>query len=192
MPGVDLHQYMVDLRDFVVNWWPLLGLTFYCVLLYIFWRMLQYRDFDAAAESLEPSRRRLLDSVLHLVEHIQHLRVERAKALLGLVGLGTKGQKRPEELSGGEQQRVAIARALAVDPQLPSTLLDEALRLRTVAPATPFANAVGWLASHSGDLREETGSVAVRLATGRERLYLVLGRLEFLRRVSGPRRQALR
>jgi cell division protease FtsH len=41
MPGVDLHQFMVDLRDFVVNWWPLLGLTFYCVLLYIFWRMLQ-------------------------------------------------------------------------------------------------------------------------------------------------------
>ena len=41
MPGVELHQYMVDLRDFVVNWWPLLGLTFYCVLLYIFWRMLQ-------------------------------------------------------------------------------------------------------------------------------------------------------
>src|SRR4249920_2577379 len=41
MPGVDLHQYMVDLRDFVVNWWPLLGLTFYCILLYIFWRMLQ-------------------------------------------------------------------------------------------------------------------------------------------------------
>ncbi|HMH41758.1 MAG TPA: AAA family ATPase [Gaiellaceae bacterium] len=38
---MDLHQYMVDLRDFVVNWWPLLGLTFYCVLLYIFWRMLQ-------------------------------------------------------------------------------------------------------------------------------------------------------
>src|SRR6476660_64493 len=41
MPGVDLHSYMVVLRDFVVNWWPLLGLTFYCVLLYIFWRMLQ-------------------------------------------------------------------------------------------------------------------------------------------------------
>jgi cell division protease FtsH len=41
MPGVDLHQYAVDLRNFVVNWWPLLGLTFYCVLLYIFWRMLQ-------------------------------------------------------------------------------------------------------------------------------------------------------
>src|SRR5213592_3675643 len=41
MPGVDLHSYMVMLRDFVVNWWPLLGLTFYGVLLYIFWRMMQ-------------------------------------------------------------------------------------------------------------------------------------------------------
>src|SRR5881409_2558745 len=41
MPGVDLHSYMVALRDFVVNWWPLLGLVFYCLILYILWRMLQ-------------------------------------------------------------------------------------------------------------------------------------------------------
>jgi cell division protease FtsH len=39
--GVDLHSYFVAMRDFVVNWWPLLGLTFYIALLYIFWRMLQ-------------------------------------------------------------------------------------------------------------------------------------------------------
>jgi cell division protease FtsH len=38
---VDLHHYFVAMRDFVVNWWPLLGLTFYLLLLYIFWRMLQ-------------------------------------------------------------------------------------------------------------------------------------------------------
>jgi len=41
MPGVDLHGFFVAMRDFVVNWWPLLGLTFYILILYIFWRMLQ-------------------------------------------------------------------------------------------------------------------------------------------------------
>jgi putative ABC transport system ATP-binding protein len=43
---------------------------------------------------------------------------ERALALLDIVGLKGKAQKRPEELSGGEQQRVAICLALANDPQL--------------------------------------------------------------------------
>jgi putative ABC transport system ATP-binding protein len=45
-------------------------------------------------------------------------RKSRADGLLGMVGLGVKGNKRPEELSGGEQQRVAVALALANDPAL--------------------------------------------------------------------------
>ncbi len=45
-------------------------------------------------------------------------RLEKAQKLLQTVGLGEKGHKRPEELSGGEQQRVAVCLALVNDPDL--------------------------------------------------------------------------
>lgn len=47
-------------------------------------------------------------------------KVRRTKALkmLSAVGLKGKANKRPAELSGGEQQRVAIARALVTEPAL--------------------------------------------------------------------------
>ena len=50
-------------------------------------------------------------------------RIERARALLELVGMWDKRGKYPPQLSGGEQQRVAIARALSADP--PLILADE-------------------------------------------------------------------
>jgi putative ABC transport system ATP-binding protein len=43
---------------------------------------------------------------------------ERAKKMLKLVGLETRMEHRPSELSGGEQQRVAIARALINNPKI--------------------------------------------------------------------------
>lgn len=43
---------------------------------------------------------------------------ERARNLLGLVGLADRVDHRPAQLSGGEKQRVALARALITKPQL--------------------------------------------------------------------------
>ena len=43
---------------------------------------------------------------------------KRARELLLMLGLGSRGHHKPAELSGGEQQRVAIARALVNSPSV--------------------------------------------------------------------------
>ncbi len=48
---------------------------------------------------------------------------KKASELLDRLGLGNRGEHRPNQLSGGEQQRVAIARALLKQPKL--VLADE-------------------------------------------------------------------
>jgi polar amino acid transport system ATP-binding protein len=61
---------------------------------------------------------------IHVLGIPKEQAVDKAKVLLGRVGLEAKVDTYPGKLSGGQQQRVAIARALAMEPAL--ILFDEA------------------------------------------------------------------
>lgn len=59
-----------------------------------------------------------LDNVALPLIYSHQVAPDRAKELLGRVGLGDRLHHNPNELSGGQQQRVAIARALINQPQI--------------------------------------------------------------------------
>lgn len=59
-----------------------------------------------------------VELAMELADKYKGQRRQRAKDLLGTVGLSGREQHRSQRLSQGEQQRVAIARALANDPAI--------------------------------------------------------------------------
>ncbi len=85
---------------------------------------------------------------------------ERARELLGYLGLKDRTTHRPGELSGGEQQRVAIARAVANAPRIlladePTGNLDPRTSERVFSALTQLVRASGLaaiIATHNMDL----------------------------------------
>ena len=74
--------------------------------------------------SLLPALTALENVMLPLLPYAaRHLLRKRAASLLAEVGLASRVEHYPDQLSGGEQQRVAIARALLASP--PLLLADE-------------------------------------------------------------------
>jgi len=68
--------------------------------------------------NLLPRLTALENTAMPLLYSQGHLSFDRARTLLGEVGLSERATHRPNELSGGQQQRVAIARALINRPHL--------------------------------------------------------------------------
>lgn len=91
-------------------------------------------------------------------------RVQRAKELLEMVGMGERMRHLPEELSGGQKQRVAIARAMANDPAIiladePTGALDSVTGRKVMDLFHKLHDEEGKtivLITHSPELAEET------------------------------------
>lgn len=99
-------------------------------------------------------------------------RRQKAKIALEAVGLGSKLNKKPNQLSGGQMQRVAIARALVNDPDI--ILADEptgALDSQTSVQVMEILNEIAKtklviMVTHNGDLAEEYSTRIIHLRDG--------------------------
>ena len=95
-------------------------------------------------------------------------RAAKADAMLALVGLEAKGDRRPHELSGGQRQRVALARALAVEPEVllldePLGALDLKLRRQMQEELKAIQRRVGTTFVHVTHDQEEAMAIADRI-----------------------------
>ena len=88
--------------------------------------------------SLLPALKAVENVMLPLLPYASHAALRaRASALLTEVGLGSRLDHYPDQLSGGEQQRVAIARAMLAAPPLlladePTGSLDSVMGMQVI------------------------------------------------------------
>ena len=116
----------------------------------------------------------VLENVTFGLGHLpKRERLERAREVLGLVGLTFFQDRLPHQLSGGQQQRVALARALAPRPKLilldePFSSLDAALRASTRLEVRKILEAIGATALLVTHDQEEAMAFADRLIVMRD------------------------
>lgn len=96
------------------------------------------------------------------------------KTILEAVGLGSKLQKYPSELSGGEQQRTAVARALAKKPKVlfldePTGALDEQTGRQVLDYICKLQKAYGFtvvMVTHNQNIAE-TANTVIQMNSGK-------------------------
>ena len=115
----------------------------------------------------------------------EKIRRIRASHLLKMMGLGNKLNKKPTELSGGEQQRVAIARALVAEPAIviadePTGNLDSKTTMEILNLVTQMNRAKGItfvLVTHNMEVAEMTHRI-ISIRDGLVEKEQVLHRLD--------------
>ena len=105
---------------------------------------------------------------------------ERVEAMLKLVQLAKFAQRKPHQLSRGQQQRVALARSLAKQPQLllldePLGALDKKLREQTQIELVNIIEQVGVTCVMVTHDQEEAMTMASRIAVMSEGRFLQVG-----------------
>ncbi len=102
-------------------------------------------------------------------------RAGKAEKALAMVGLGGFGERRAEELSGGEIQRVAVARALAVNPKV--ILFDEPTANIDASSVRLLEEVILGLAAENRTIIFSTHDLAQAGRLAEKRLFISEGRI---------------